>query len=111
MEEFLKAWNELVITKIQEIEFRIYYDSITGDILDYTNDTKPGNYILVNKETFHQHRFDRKVKNGKLVSLQPVIGKLRPSDSGTPCHQTDITIVTSDLENAIFWKNYTYDNN
>ncbi len=111
MEEFLKAWNELAIPKTREVEFRVYYDSSNGDILDYTNDCCPGDYILVDKEIFHQHRFDQKVKNGKLVSVQPVIGKLRPSDCGTPCYKNDITIVTKDLENAIFWKNYTYDNN
>jgi hypothetical protein len=110
MDEFLKAWNALVVTPVQEIEFRVYYDSVSGDVLDYTNDRKPGDYILVDKETFHQNRFDRKVKNGKLISLQPVIGKLRPSVTGTPCHCNDITIITDDIEQAIFWKNYTYDN-
>ena len=110
MDEFLKAWAAMQITKPADIEFRIYYDPKTGNILNYTNDQIPGDYILVDNKTFHNHRFDLRVKDGKLVDLPAPIGKLRPSESGTPCEPDDITIVTTDLTRAVFWEMHNYDN-
>ena len=110
MDEFLKAWNEIQWpTSPPVIEYRIYYDPSTGIILDYTNEIREGTYLIVDKEIFSQHRFDLKVKNGKLVKLTPTFGKLRPGSEGRACHPTNITIIVDPEGPATFWKNHTYD--
>lgn len=109
MDEFLKAWNQINWSK-PVIEHKIYYDIETGTVLDYTTDNLPGTYIVVDKETFHCHRFDIKIRDGKIIAIQNNVGKLRPGPDGTPCHPTDVTIIT-DKKPATYWKKHTYDNN
>ena len=111
MDEFVKAWMEIQkqSTASTAIEYKIYYDPESGDILEYTTEQHSGSYIVVDRETFAKHRFEYKIKDGKLTPPKPSIGKLRPDKTGTPCHPTDITIVVND-SNATYWKNHTYDN-
>jgi hypothetical protein len=110
MDEFLKAWNEIKWpTANFVIEYRIYYDSVTGVILDYTNEIYEGTYILVDRETFANHRFDLKVKKGVLVTPKASVGKLRPDKEGQACHPADITIIVGMTEPATLWKIHTYD--
>ena len=110
MDEFLKAWNEFQWnTEVPKIEYRIYYDPATGNILDYTNEIREGAYLTVDKETFARHRFDLRVKKGKLVKITPTVGKLRPGLEGQACHPKDITIIVDSVGPATFWKNHTYD--
>jgi hypothetical protein len=111
MDDFVKAWIEMqnAITVLPSVEYRIYYDPISGKILDYTTEHHEGTYILVDKETFAQHRFEYKIKNGQLTTPKTNIGKLRPGNTGIPCHPADITIIVDD-NNAQHWKNHTYDN-
>lgn len=104
MDEFAKALAAMSWPKPREIEYRIYYDPESGQILNYTNDDLPGNYIIVDKETFAKHRFDVKVKQGRLVSLLPTIGRLVPSDDGISCHPEDITLVVDASQPHIKWK-------
>ena len=108
MEEFLKAWSQ-IIWETPVIEYKIYYNLDSGKIENYTTDPLPGPYIVVDKDTFHKHRFDIRIRDGKIIPLKPTVGKLRPDITGTPCHPSDITIVT-DKTPAVFWKNHTYDN-
>jgi hypothetical protein len=110
MNDFIDAWKKMqesVDTPV--IEYRIYYDLNSGKILDYTTEIREGTYILVDRETFANHRFEYKVKNKKLISPTLSVGKLKPAENGTPCHPADITIITTD-SNATHWKNHTYDN-
>ena len=111
MDNFIKAWMEMqsTLTEPTPVEYRIYYDLDSGKILDYTTEQREGSYILVEKEIFAQHRFEYVVRNGKLISPNNSIGKLTPSQNGTPCHPADITIIVAD-SNAQHWKNRTYDN-
>jgi hypothetical protein len=106
MDEFLKAWSQVVWTP-PVIEYKIYYDE-TGKILDYTTDNLPGNYIVVDKDIFSQHKFDIKIKEGKIVAAKPMVGKLRPAETGTACDPMDVTIITNQTP-AVYWKNHTYD--
>jgi len=94
----------------QSIEFRVYYDVDTGKILDYTTDNLPGNYIIVDRDTFHFHRFDWTIQNGKITPPKNTIGKLYPDSVGTPCDPRDITIVVPDSEPNIKWKIRTHEN-
>ena len=96
------------LTTAVPVEYKIYYDPESGNILDYTTDQHSGSYIVVDRDTFANHRFEYKIKDGKLVPPKPSIGKLRPDENGTPCHPNDITIVVND-SNSTYWKNHTYD--
>jgi hypothetical protein len=108
MDEFLKAWNQINWSR-PVIEYKIYYDTESGNILDYTTDNLPGTYIVVDKHTFYCHRFDIRIRDGKMIEIRNKVGKLRPDVNGTPCHPSDITIIT-DKTPAVFWKTHTYDN-
>ena len=77
MDEFLKAWNEVQWPVTSAPEYRIYYDPVTGVILDYTNEIRKGTYIAVDRETFAKHRFDLKIKKGMLVKAAASFGKLK----------------------------------
>lgn len=107
MDEFLKAWQQ-VTWSTPTIEYKIYYDPDSGTVLDYTTDDLPGTYIIVDKDTFHCHRFDITIKDGKIIPMRNKVGKLRPDITGTPCHPADITIIT-DQTPVIYWKTHTYD--
>jgi hypothetical protein len=110
--EFLKAWAELELSAAQPkpiIEYRIYYDSDSGVILDYTNEIREGTYLTVDRETFIKHQFNLKVKNGKLIGIKPTVGKLVPGAEGVACHPNDITIVVDPTSPSTFWNNQTYD--
>jgi hypothetical protein len=109
MDEFLKAWSNIQWTVAPTVEYRIYYDPVTGVILDYTNEIREGTYLTVDRETFAKHRFDLKVKKGMLIKAAPSVGKLRPSLEGQSCHPADITIIVEPGEPATLWKIHTYD--
>ena len=109
MDEFWKAVAAVDWSPSRKIEFRVYYDPATGQVLNYTNEESPGDYILVDRETFHRHRFDMKVQNGKLISPVPPIAKLVPSEKGRGCHPEDITILSE--ENPIYWQIKTHEQN
>lgn len=111
MEEFLKAWNNFNwATSRTTLEYRIYYNPVDGSIIEYSNEIKEAPYIIVDKNIWNQNRFEFKIKEGKLVAPKPVVGKLIPSQDGTPCHPDDITLIVSAGSAATHWKNHTYDN-
>jgi hypothetical protein len=107
MDEFLKAWAQINWSK-PVIEYKIYYDPISGAVLDYTTDDLPGTYMIVDKDTFHCHRFDIRIKDGKIMPIRNKVGKLRPGSDGTACHPADITVISNQTP-ATYWKNHTYD--
>lgn len=108
MDEFWKAVAEVNWSKPPEIEYRIYYDAETGQILDYTTESRSGDFIVVDRETFARHRFEPKVKNGTLTWPTAARSKLTPADSGTACHPQDITILC-DSDIAQHWKIKIYE--
>jgi hypothetical protein len=109
MDEFWKAVAEIDWSRPKEIEYRVYYDAKTGQVLDYTNDQRPGDYILVDRETFHKHKFDVTVRDGKLVTPIPPRVKLVPGEKGRGCHSHDITILSD--ENSVYWTIKKYEQN
>jgi hypothetical protein len=86
-------------------EFRLYYDD-TGNVLHYSMEDLPGNFLVIDRLTFDQQRFDIKIKDGKIAKLNhPASWKLAPADHGTPCYPTDVSIVVSDnAENKQYWE-------
>ena len=98
-DEFLKAFNQFTeqwARPMPQPEFRIYYNSHTGEILAYSMEKIVGDYILVDKNTWHENRYDLRVVNGKLVKPDPIIVKLRPGSTGTPTHPQDVSVVSRD---------------
>ena len=94
MDEFLQAYTQHEWNRpVRKAEFRIYYDPSNGQILTYSMENIPGTFITVDAETFHKHRFDCVVKNGKLEEPSPAINKLQPGVTGTPTHAKNITVI------------------
>lgn len=109
MDEFWKAAASIQWPKITAIEYRIYYDLDTGRILDYSTDDRPGNYIVVDRHTFAQHRFEPLIRDGALIWPKTKAHKLVPADSGVACHPDDVTIICSG-PSAVHWKMKVYEN-
>ena len=86
--------------------FRLYYDQ-HGRPIVYNMEDLPGNYIEVDRETYVLSPTNAKVIDGKLVILLPTVSeKLRPSETGTPCHPCDVSIVDSD--STTYWSKHHY---
>lgn len=85
-------------------EFRLYYNQ-SGDVLYYSMEDLPGTFLVIDRLTFDQQRFDIKVKDGKIAKLNhPASWKLAPGNTGTACHPDDIAIVVGDnAENKQQW--------
>ena len=105
-----------IIFEVQP-EYRLYYDD-RGDPISYTvgyynEDEKgpEGNYIIIDQFEFLCKRYDVKVIEGKIVSLNSMtlIPKLVQA-KGTKCAREDIAIVIDDdYEDYIEWE-LTYKN-
>jgi hypothetical protein len=90
-------------------EYRLYYDENTGEPLFYSAEQPKGTFIWVGTEDFNAHRFDIKIKDGKITHLKPGIGKLVPSNEkeGTETDSSDVSLVSSNTNT--YWKNKTYE--
>ncbi len=92
-EEFLAAYNAIQWPALKEPEYRVYYDPKDGKISSITNEIMEGEFILVDKETFHQSPVHNRVINGKLVPPEPGYGKLVPGNEGTATANDNITLI------------------
>jgi hypothetical protein len=95
-DEFLRAYSQFTEQWARPLptpEFRVYYNSHTGEIITYSMENIPGDYIIVDKDTWHENRYDLQVVNGRLVKPDPIIVKIRPSSTGTPTHAQDVTVI------------------
>jgi len=112
MTNFWAALNDVDQTQPAfELEYRLYYDSKTGEPLFYTTQDEPGTYLIIDKHFYEESRYDIYVKDGKIerVKCEP-LGKLVPSDEGIATYPTDITII-SKTEQSTYWKTKTYEFN
>ena len=83
-----------------ELEYRLYYNDL-GEPLFYSMDNQPGNYIIVDKETYDTGRYDVRIVDGRLIHpLQYTYQKLVPVAQGT-----DVAIITPDQK----WKLKRYE--
>ncbi len=84
----------------KEILYRLYYDD-SGNPLFYSQEELPGKYIIITPRQFMIGSMRVRVRDGKLIENQRLsTPKLVPSDTGTPCHPCDVTIiVTKDQPN------------
>ncbi len=89
-----------------KLEFRLYYDD-QGKVIYYSAEDLPGQYIIVDRQTFDEGRFDVRVKDGQLAKIkQPASWKLVTSNTGQyACHPDDITLIVGpDAENKQYWE-------
>lgn len=89
-----------------KVEFRLYYDD-QGNVLSYSMEDVPGQYLVVDRGVFEACRFDIKIKHGKIIKInQPASWKLVPATEGAyACHADNINIVVnSDSQNKKYWK-------
>ena len=80
----------------EPVEFRLYYDD-KGSIITYTCEKPPGNYLVIDAQTFSECRPDLTVVDGKLVKLvsEVFLSLLAKSDIGTKCASEDVSILVS----------------
>jgi hypothetical protein len=83
-----------------ELEYRLYYNDL-GEPLFYSTDNQPGNYIIIDKETYAVGRYDVRIVDGKLIKpTEYVYQKLVPVITGN-----DVSIVTPNQK----WKLKRYE--
>lgn len=101
--------TEFIVIEKQElpvVEFRVYYDE-HGTILFYTTEKLEGNYIVIDKQTYIEARYDLCVIDKKLVKKVKgiTIRKYKPEITGIACHNEDISIlVKNDFKQNQKWK-------
>lgn len=87
------------------LEYRLYYDE-QGQVLTYSMEDIPGNYIIVDRHTYEQARFDILIKDGKIAKLnQSSSWKLVPATTGNyACHKDNINIIVDNNDpNRAYW--------
>jgi hypothetical protein len=72
----------------------------------------PGTYIEIDQATFARNQFNVRVRDSKLVEITwKTSAKLVPSDTGTPCHPQDVTIVVGEDNPHQKWSKRIYEGN
>lgn len=97
-QELVELFNEILANNNPaSFEFRLYYDA-EGDPLYYACEDLPGEYIIVDQETYAQGRYDIKIIDGEITLLSEFVyyNKMAPSDSGTACHRNNALIIAPD---------------
>ncbi len=95
------------------VTYRLYHDE-QGRPLIYTMETLPGTYIEVDQTTYIHGSHQVRVKDGKLIVLEPrtQVSKLsRDNAQGTPCDQRDVCVVVASDRQHQKWKKITNDIN
>ena len=87
----------------QTVYYRLYYND-SGLPLFYSHEDQPGKYIDVTPEQFALSDLKVRVVNGILVPYQPPTPKLRPGNTGTACHPTDVAVVVSTQDIHQKWR-------
>lgn len=104
--------QEFIIIESQEpsvLEFRVYY-SKNGNILFYTTENLEGDYLVIDKQTYIEARYDLCVVNKKLVKKVKgiTIRKYKPDPKGISCHKEDISVlVKGNFKHKQKWKLHT----
>lgn len=106
-------WDFLKVTEPEPIEFRVYYNETTGNVICYTCEKLEGSYLLVDKNTFAEARMDVKVIEGELIKNDDglFITKLIPGDTGILCSDEDVSIIVDEdyTGNTRYWSTKQYE--
>ena len=83
--------------------YRLYHDD-NGLPLFYSQEDLPGKYIDIDQATFANSPTNVRVVDGELKYLKSTaMLRLHPSDEGTACHPTNVSIVVDPAEPHIKW--------
>ena len=96
-ENFLRVMAEFEWPEPQPVTYRLYHNA-DGTARFYTMEDLPGDYILVDHETYVNDCRNVRVVQGKLMFVAPTrtVKLLQPStDVGTACHPQDVTVVVT----------------
>ena len=94
-EEFFSIWQSQTSAAPAEPEYRLYYDD-EGFPLFFSMESIPGNYIVVDRDTYHNGPKHIRVVNGKIVVYQITFAKkLVPSATGVACAVNDVCVVVA----------------
>ena len=79
------------------VEMRLYYDD-NGNVLCYTCEKPEGQYIVIDKFTYAECRFDIKIIDGKIVrpTESILVEKMVLSDVGYRTSDIDINLLVDD---------------
>jgi hypothetical protein len=105
-EEFWQALRAMPGPK--PVDYRIYYNE-QGELLFYSMDDLPGTYISIDADAFARCATNVVVQDGKLFEIvSTTTVKLQPSDTGTPCHPDDVSIVVPETHEHQRWSKQTH---
>ena len=83
--------------------YRLYHDD-NGVPLFYSMEDLPGKYVELDQQTFANMPSNVRVVDGKLAYLKSSVAlKLQPSNTGTPCHPQNVSVVVSETQAHIKW--------
>lgn len=108
----MMTWEELVAIHAameppKPVFYRLYYNE-QGRPIVYSMEDLPGNYIEIDKDTYHLGPTNVKVVNGGIVYLTLKHSeKLRPGEQGTACHPRDVAVI--DTNSTSLWSKHFYD--
>lgn len=97
--------------KIVAPELRLYYND-DGTVKFYTCEKPEGKYIVIDHNTYAQCRYDIRVIDGKISSINPkaIIAKLKPDITGIKCHKEDISLIVNESDvNYNYWNLKIYE--
>ena len=102
-EEFFSIWQNQVSAVHGDPEYRLYYDD-NGFPLFYSMEQLPGNYIVVDQDTYLSGAKHIRVINGKIVVYQTTFAKkLVPSTNGVACAVNDVCVVVAKDQPHVAW--------
>lgn len=103
---FWEAMQSFQWPEPEPISFRLYHDD-DGKPLFYTMEHLPGAYIEVDAETYTRASHDVRVRDGRLIRLEPAIHVSRlvqDSNHGTACDPRDVCVVVDARQPHKKWK-------
>lgn len=111
----MMTWEELVaihasVAAPDPVILKLYYDN-HGTPIVYTTDSRDGNYIEVDPETFACAPMNVRVVNGQLQHLPRPLYRHRlvPSSHGIQCHLQDVAVIVAD--SGQYWNTTNYEQN
>ena len=103
-------WAALApVEPLPEPVYLLYHDD-DGNPLFYSMERVPGNYIEIDRETYHQAPRYVRVRDGKFHIINRLTyPKLVPSSQGTACAPQDVCVVVSPDQPHVEWSLKTYE--
>lgn len=110
-DNFWTAWNNWQPAPPARLFYRLYHDE-HGDLLFYSMEDLPGNYIEIDQKTFAASPSNVKVIDGKLKYLITTkTKKIVPGNNvGTACHPKDVCVVVDPEQSHVKWSYKTNEN-